>query len=168
MNKKENDNSNIALKKILKISIICSVFLVVELAGGIFANSLAILSDAAHLFTDLLGFGISVAALSIGKKKADKKYSYGFSRAEVIGALISVFTIWFLTLILIQEAIERLIKPNEINAGVMLFTAIFGLICNLAMMNVLHSGHGSHGCSHGHKLHKYISYLNKRFCYRIS
>jgi cation diffusion facilitator family transporter len=149
MNKHEDDNSNIAFKKIIKVSIICSVFLVIELVGGIIANSLAIISDAAHLFTDLFGFAVSIVALWIGKKKADEKYSYGFSRAEVIGALISVFTIWFLTLVLIQEAIERLLKPSEINAGVMLFTAVFGLICNLAMMNVLHSGHGhSHNCNH--------------------
>jgi zinc transporter 2 len=148
----ENENSNIAFKKILKVSVICSVFLVIELVGGIVANSLAIISDAAHLFTDLFGFAISMAALWIGKKQADKKYSYGFSRAEVIGALVSVFTIWFLTLVLIQEAFERLLRPREINAEVMLFTAVFGLVCNIAMFKVLHSGHGhSHNCGGSHE-----------------
>jgi zinc transporter 2 len=160
MKQTEEEKSNMAIKKMLKISVICTVFLVIELVGGIIANSLAIISDAAHLFTDLFGFAVSIISLWIGMKKADKKYSYGFSRAEVIGALISVFTIWLLTLIMVQEAIERLVKPSEINAGVMLFTAIFGLICNLAMMNVLHSGHGhshSHGCKNLQK--EYIPIL---------
>ena len=148
MNKNELDNSNIALKKIIRVSIICVFFLTSEMIGGIIANSLAIMSDAAHLFSDLLGFVISIIALWIGKKKANDKYTFGYNRAEVIGALISVITIWFLTILLIQEAVNRLIYPTEINAPVMFFTAVIGLLFNLAMIKVLHSEHGhSHGIS---------------------
>jgi zinc transporter 2 len=152
MNKNELENSNIALKKIIKVSIICVFFLTSEMIGGIIANSLAIISDAAHLFSDLLGFVISILALSIGKKRANDQYTFGYYRAEVIGALISVITIWFLTILLIQEAINRLINPTEINAPVMFLTAVIGLVFNLAMIKVLHSEHGhSHGigsCNH--------------------
>jgi zinc transporter 2 len=149
-----NENSNRAIRKMLMVSGICLLFLIVELIGGIIANSLAIISDAAHLFSDLSGFMISIIALWIGQKKANSKYTFGYYRAEVIGALISVITIWILTFMLVQEAIERLIQPTKINAPVMLLTAVFGLVCNIAMMKVLHSGPGhSHGhgsCSHGH------------------
>jgi zinc transporter 2 len=151
-----NSEADHAIKKMLIISGICFLFLITELVGGIIANSLAIISDAAHLFSDLSGFMISIIALWIGKKRANSKYTFGYYRAEVIGALISVITIWILTYMLVLEAVDRLINPTVINAKVMLLTAIIGLICNLAMVKVLHSGphtghgHGHHGCSHSH------------------
>jgi zinc transporter 2 len=88
----------------------------------------------------------------IGKRKANSSYTFGFYRSEVIGALISVITIWILTVILIQEAYERFKNPKTIDSKIMLITAIIGLICNLSMMSVLHSSGISHGagCSHGH------------------
>jgi cation diffusion facilitator family transporter len=147
----ESKKSDETIKKMLKISIICLCFLIAELIGGVIANSLAILSDAAHLSSDLSGFVISLFSLYIGKKKANNKFTFGYHRAEVIGALVSVVTIWILTGILIKEAVDRLINPSEINAVVMLLTSIFGLICNLAMFKVLHSTHNHHhGCNHDH------------------
>lgn len=140
--------SDEAMSKMVKISIICFLFLLAEVIGGLIANSLAILTDAAHLSSDLSGFVISIIAIYIGKKKPNKKYTFGYYRAEVIGALISVITIWLLTGLLIKEAIDRFINPSEIYAPVMLLTAVLGLICNLAMMKVLHSTPG--GCHHGH------------------
>jgi cation diffusion facilitator family transporter len=149
---KIKDTSDDTIKKMLKISFICFLFLIAELIGGVIANSLAILSDAAHLSSDLSGFIISLFSLYIGKKNPNNKYTFGYYRAEVIGALGSVITIWVLTGILLKEAFDRLINPSEINAGVMLITSIFGLICNLAMFKVLHSGHHHHhDCSHGNK-----------------
>jgi zinc transporter 2 len=139
------------LRKMLIITLICTLFLIAEVIGGLISHSLAILSDAAHLCSDLSGFVISIIALCISRKKANKIYTFGYYRAEVIGALISVVTIWLLTGLLLKEAIDRLINPSEIYAPVMLLTAILGLICNLAMMKVLHNGHGhSHACSHSH------------------
>jgi zinc transporter 2 len=153
----DSNNTDTAIRKMLIISGICIIFLITELIGGILANSLAIISDAAHLFSDLSGFMISIAALWIGKKKANSKYTFGYYRAEVIGALISVITIWILTYMLVEEAVERIVHPIPINAPVMLLTAIIGLVCNLAMMKVLHSSpHGPHaGCSHGHGGHSH-------------
>jgi zinc transporter 2 len=147
--KETHSNTDHAIRKMKIITFICTLFLIAELIGGTLANSLAILSDAAHLGSDLSGFVISIIALCIGKKKANKIYTYGYYRAEVIGALISVITIWILTGLLLKEAFDRLINPIEINASLMILTAIIGLICNIAMMKVLHSGH-NHGKCHGH------------------
>lgn len=149
------NKSDTALKKMIIISVICGIFLVAELIGGIVANSLAIITDAAHLFSDLSGFFISILAICIGRKKPNSLYTYGYYRAEVLGALTSVITIWILTGVLLQEAFIRLSKPAPIYAPVMLFTAILGLICNLAMWKVLHSGPGAPhaNCSHGHGNH---------------
>jgi zinc transporter 2 len=154
VNKKTDQDE--ALRKMIIISIICTLFLISELIGGVIANSLAILTDAAHLCSDLSGFIISIIAIYIGKKKPNKTYTFGYYRAEVLGALISVITIWILTGLLLKEAYDRLITPSEIKAGVMLLIAVLGLICNLAMMKVLHSGHEhGGGCSHGHAGHSH-------------
>jgi len=155
MEKKSNkylDKDSEDLRKMYYTVGICSVFILCEIIGGIIANSLAILSDAAHLFSDLSGFVISIIAMIIGKRKANSIYTFGYHRAEVVGALISIITIWILTVILIQEAYERLIHPTPIDSKIMLITAIVGLICNLFMMSVLHSSGHSHGpgCNHGH------------------
>jgi hypothetical protein len=92
-----NTNSEVALKKMIKITLICSIFMIAEIIGGWIANRLAIMTDAAHLGSDMSGFVISIIAIYIGKKKPNKKYTFGYYRAEVIGALISVITIWILT-----------------------------------------------------------------------
>jgi zinc transporter 2 len=130
---------NLALKKMVIVSLICILFMMAEIIGGLLANSLAIITDAAHLFSDLSGFLISIFAIMIGQKPANKIFTFGYHRAEVLGALTSVITIWILTGFLIKEAIDRLANPTPIDAKIMLITSIFGLLCNLVMMQVLHS-----------------------------
>ena len=80
---------------------ICFVFMIVEIVGGIMAHSLAILTDAAHLFSDIAGFLISIFAIYLGRKKATVEFSYGWNRAEIIGALMSIVLIWVLTVYLV-------------------------------------------------------------------
>jgi len=79
-----------------------------EIVGGVIANSLAILTDAAHMFSDFCGFFISIASIQIGRRPSTKTHSYGYHRAEIIGALVSVVLIWGLTIWLLVEAVERL------------------------------------------------------------
>ena len=125
---------------------------IVELIGGILSNSLANITDAAHLFSDMSGFLISIVAICIGEKPSNKIYTFGYHRAEVLGALSSVLTIWVLTAFLVKEAIERLYNPSPIDATIMLYTSIFGLFCNLVMIKILHSDElsGHHNCNHNH------------------
>ena len=134
--------------KLLSVSVVCTVLMIAEIVGGIMAGSLAILTDAAHLFSDLSGFFISIFSLWLTKQPSTKKLTYGYHRAEVIGALTSIVLIWGLTICLITEAVERVINQNfEINRYFMLGTAIFGLLCNLLMGKFLHDTGGHH---HGH------------------
>lgn len=79
--------------------------------------------------------------------------SYGYHRAETIGALASIVLIWGLTIWLIWEAISRIIDPPEVNAEIMLFVSILGLLFNITMMKVLHGGH-SHCKHHNHHTNK--------------
>lgn len=96
------------------------------------AGSLAVATDAAHLLTDFAGFMISLFALYISERPATKTLSYGYHRAEVIGALTSVLLIWVVTGILVYMAVQRIILNEfEINAPIMLITSGIGLIVNI-------------------------------------
>ena len=147
--KKQNEDNDI--KRLLKTSIICIIFIVVELIGGYLANSIAIISDAAHLFSDLLSFGLSIICLYISKRNPNRKYTFGYHRAEILGAMTSTVIIWVLTLFLLQEAYDRLINPHTIDPNMMLITAIIGLFCNMIMIYILHSSpNGHHNCGFDH------------------
>ncbi|OUC42969.1 hypothetical protein D917_02610 [Trichinella nativa] len=99
---------------------------------GYFAGSLAIMTDAAHLLTDLASFLISLFSMYVASRPATRRMSFGWHRAEVLGALVSVILIWVITGILVYIAIERLIyKTFDIDAKVMMITAAVGVLVNL-------------------------------------
>lgn len=106
------------------------------------------MSDAAHLLSDLAGFVISLFAVSVSRLPANEHLSFGFARAEVLGAFVSVLFIWALTVVLVIFAIERLLNPEPVNGPLMLLLGVIGLVVNLALGLVL--GHGGHDHGHGH------------------
>lgn len=125
-----------ALKLALLIAVI---FMLVEFLSGYFANSLALISDALHMFADVGAFFLSIIAMKIGMRPKTSKMSYGYRRAEILGALASSVTLWVLCLIIIYEAITRMFHPEEVRGLVVFFVATAGLIANIAMMKILHS-----------------------------
>lgn len=133
-----------AMKKLLCVTILSAIFMSIEIIGGIMAHSIAIISDAAHLASDVLGLAISVIALAIAQKNATANYSYGFHRVEVLGALISILSIWVMAGCLIYEATMRFFEPPEIGGEIMFGTAILSLVFNLIQIKILHSGEGGH------------------------
>jgi zinc transporter 2 len=145
-----------ALCKLLFVILLTFIFMSVEIVGGYLANSIAIMSDAAHLLSDVIGIGFSAVALIIAQRNANHKFSWGYHRAEVFGALLSIFSIWIITVFLIFEAIKRFKTKPEIEGGLMFTISILCLVFNLIQMKILHSGDGhmhgpAHGkCSHDH------------------
>ncbi|XP_022073557.1 zinc transporter 8 [Acanthochromis polyacanthus] len=144
-----------ARKRLCLVSVICLVFMFGEILGGYFAGSLAVMTDAAHLLVDVTSFIISLLSLWLSSKPATHRLSYGWHRAEILGALLSVFTIWVVTGVLVYLAVERLLNNDfTIEGNVMLITAGCAVVANIIMAVTLHqSGHGhSHGgiSSHGH------------------
>jgi zinc transporter 2 len=134
------------IRKLLLASSFCTIFMVVEIIGGLWAHSLAILTDAAHLTSDIVGFAISITAIAIARRPATAQMSWGFHRAEIMGAMFSIFIVWFLTLWLVNEATQRLIaRDRHINGTIMLGTALIGLLVNLVMLGIM----GEHGHGHG-------------------
>ena len=104
-----------------------------EIIGGVVSGSLALLTDAAHQFSDILGFVISIISLVITRRRATETMSYGYHRAEVLGALISIAIIWALTIYLVSEAIVRIVDPTEVDGEIMLILACVGLTGNILM-----------------------------------
>ena len=109
----------------------------------------------------MLGFGISILALSLAQKAASDNLTYGWHRAEIVGTLVSVSSIWIMTGWLLVEATKRFFKPPEVKGDYMLIVAVMGLIFNLIQMKILHSGDGhyhlggehEHDHDHGHHHH---------------
>lgn len=125
------------ISRLQKVCIFCSIFMVIEFFGGWIAGSLAIMTDAAHLLSDLSGFLISMVSLWIALRPADRTLTYGYHRAEVIGALSSVLIIWCLTVWLIIEACHRFFNPQPITSSLMLGISLCGLSFNLIMSKIL-------------------------------
>eukprot|EP00358_Blepharisma_japonicum_P003615 CAMPEP_0202953176 /NCGR_PEP_ID=MMETSP1395-20130829/43912_1 /ASSEMBLY_ACC=CAM_ASM_000871 /TAXON_ID=5961 /ORGANISM="Blepharisma japonicum, Strain Stock R1072" /LENGTH=269 /DNA_ID=CAMNT_0049665841 /DNA_START=80 /DNA_END=885 /DNA_ORIENTATION=- len=107
------------------------------------------MTDAAHMFSDLSGFAIAIASLYISSRPASSQLTYGYHRAEIIGAIMSVALIWGLTIWLFYEAVIRVQNPKEVDGVIMLVTAGIGLVCNIVMGWMLHSSH-LHGVGHSH------------------
>ncbi|KAJ8980161.1 hypothetical protein NQ317_002806 [Molorchus minor] len=137
-----------AWKKLVVATVLCTLFMIAELLGGYFAGSLAIMTDAAHLFSDFVGFIISLIAIWVGKKPPTKTMTFGYHRAEVIGALLSVLTIWILAGVFVVLSINRIYNDDyEINADTMIIVASLGVVVNIILGVVLHGTCSKH--SHG-------------------
>lgn len=153
-----NDDKKQVLIKLRNVVVLALIFMTLEIIGGLLADSIAILSDAAHMLSDLLSFAISIISVYISTFPPNSRNSFGYHRAGVVGALASVVLIWVLTAFLVYYAIDRIFNLHKVDldAGIMMGTSIIGLGMNLVMVKVLHgSGHGhdcghSHGHSHGH------------------
>lgn len=120
--------------------ILTSIFLVAEVIGGLMTGSLALLSDAAHMFTDASALAISLAAVQIAKRAADAKRTFGYHRFEILAAAFNATMLFVVAMYILYEAYLRFKAPSEIQSGGMLVVAIIGLIVNLISMKLLSAG----------------------------
>ncbi|PWE16751.1 cation transporter [Marinicauda salina] len=113
-------------------------FMIAEVIGGILTGSLALLADAAHMFTDFAALGLAWAAFRISRRPADPKRTYGFDRLQVLVAFANGVTLAVLTAWIVAEALGRLAAPEPILAGPMAVVAALGLVVNIAAFAILH------------------------------
>ena len=116
--------------------------LVAEIVGGVMSNSLALLSDAAHMLTDVAALGISLFAVRLSRRPADARRSYGYARMEAIGALINGSMLFLVGGYILWEALQRFRAPVQVASTAMLIVACFGLIANMLSMRLLAAGAG--------------------------
>jgi cobalt-zinc-cadmium efflux system protein len=110
-----------------------TLFVAVELGVGIVANSLALLGDALHNLTDALALGIALAAVRIERRPPTVAKSYGYQRAGVVAAFINASTLVAFTAFILYEAVSRFRKPEGVDSGLMIATAIAAFILNIAI-----------------------------------
>jgi len=128
------------IRSIIIAMAIAFVFMILEVVFGVIAHSLALISDALHMFTDVGAFLMSLVALALARRPITHRMTYGSARAEVLGALASSLTLWALCLILVYEAILRIYHPRDVSGGIVFIIATIGLVANIVMMRILH-GH---------------------------
>lgn len=132
--------------KLLLVSFIINMLLsVVEFIGGILAGSVALIGDALHNTSDAFSILIAVIAFRIGNRKATKKYTYGFKRAEVIGGFVNLILLFISGCYLLIEGIWRLIQPEPISGGVIVAISVLALMIDAATAKISHhhAGHNS-------------------------
>eukprot|EP00803_Ostreobium_quekettii_P007308 evm.model.scf_1316.6 EVM.evm.TU.scf_1316.6 scf_1316:39107-44427(-) len=126
-----------AVRTLLLVLSVSFTFMLVEFVGGGIAHSLAIMTDAAHLLSDVCAFALSAMASYWASKRSKPTHSFGYHRAEVFGALVSVLIIWQVTGMLVVEAVQRLIHPSNVNGKLMFCVAVAGFFMNLIMIFIL-------------------------------
>jgi cobalt-zinc-cadmium efflux system protein len=118
------------------------IVLFAEAAGGLAANSLALLSDAGHVLTDVFALALSLIAVYIGKRPSDYRATYGYQRIGILAALVNGSTLVVVSVFIFAETYKRIFSPPEINSNVMLSVAVGGLIGNIVMARLLKGGRG--------------------------
>jgi cobalt-zinc-cadmium efflux system protein len=126
--------------KLLTAAFVSVAILLAELIGGLLANSLALLSDAGHVFLDIFAVGLAYYAARVCRMPADHRFSFGMHRAEIVAALVNGLTLIVLALFIFYEAYLRFRSPPEVKGLQMLVVAVLGLFGNLIGIKLLH-GH---------------------------
>ena len=117
-------------------------FMMAEIAGAFLTNSLALLSDAAHMATDTIGLMIALLAVRLSRRPPDARRTYGYARLEALGALINGALLFVAGAYILWEAVQRFRTPQPIAFSGMLGIAALGLLVNLIAMRLLHAGSG--------------------------
>jgi len=117
-------------------------FMLVELAAAFATNSLALLSDAAHMATDALALGIALVAVRLSRRPPDARRSFGYVRTEAMGAMLNGLLLFALAGYILWESVHRFMQPPQVASIGMLVVGVAGLVVNLLAMRLLHAGSG--------------------------
>jgi cobalt-zinc-cadmium efflux system protein len=128
-------------RSLLASLLVTSTFFIIEVIGGLVSGSLALLADAAHMFTDVAAGILAYAAMTLAEREPTKKYTFGLYRAEILAAFVNAQLLLLIAGYIFYEAYQRLREPPEIATGIMFWVAVAGLAANLVSMRLLHGGH---------------------------
>jgi cobalt-zinc-cadmium efflux system protein len=128
-------------KRLIGALVVTSVILVAEAVGGWLAHSLALMSDAGHMFSDVVAQGLSLAALMIAARPSDARRTYGWHRVEILAALANGVALVVLALVIVWEGWRRLHAPVAVDTRLMMPIAAVGFVANLIGVWLLHGSH---------------------------
>lgn len=117
-----------------------ATFLIVEVAGGLYFNSLALLSDAGHMLTDVAALAIALLAIRLGAKPPDDRRTFGYRRVEILAAVFNALMLFAIAIYVFVEAIARFRDPQPVQSWGMMAVAVVGLVVNLVAMRMLVAG----------------------------
>jgi cobalt-zinc-cadmium efflux system protein len=121
-------------KQVLRISLlVIGAYMVVEIIGGWLTNSLALLSDAGHMFSDALALALSLIAFHLSERPVNQRQTFGYKRFEIIAAAVNGMALMAIAVVIIYEAIGRFVNPPDIATRGMLIISILGLLVNIAI-----------------------------------
>jgi cobalt-zinc-cadmium efflux system protein len=127
-----------ASKRTLWITLMLTLFFtLVEVVGGILSNSLALLSDSAHMLSDVIALSLSMVAIYLAARKPNRKYTFGFLRFEIIASFLNGLALAVISIGIFVEGIKRMIQPQEVEMTTMLSIALIGLVVNIVLTWVL-------------------------------
>ena len=127
-------------RRVLIAMVLIGSFMFVEVAGGIYSKSLALIADAGHMLSDFAALLLTWMAFQVSNKKADTKRSYGYHRFQVLAAFVNALTLLFIAAWILIAAIQRLFQPAEVLAGPMMGIAVIGLFVNVIAFWILQQG----------------------------
>jgi len=113
------------------------VYAFIELGGGLWSGSLALVSDAGHMFSDVLALGLAAGAAWLAQRPVGHRHSYGWARAEVLGAFMNGLLMLGIVVWLVVEAVQRLLHPQEVEGGGVLIIAFIGFVINGVVAYIL-------------------------------
>jgi len=114
--------------------------MLVEVVGGLYAGSLALLADAGHMLTDAAALALSWGAFRIARRPADARRSFGYQRFEVLAAFVNALALLAIIAWIGVEAVQRFLSPTPVRGEALLLVAFLGLLVNLASLRLLHGG----------------------------
>ncbi|XP_068194843.1 proton-coupled zinc antiporter SLC30A2-like [Antennarius striatus] len=145
----EREARRLARRKLLFACAVTLVFMTGEAVGGYAAHSLAIMTDAAHLLTDFGSIVVSILSLWISSRPQTHTMTFGWHRAEILGMLLSVVSVWSVSAVLVVSATQRIIDGDyDIDSDIMLMTSGCGVAANVLMVMILHQSGATHSHSH--------------------
>ncbi len=115
-------------------------YLIVEVIGGFWTGSLALLADAGHMLTDVAGVGLALLAIKFAERPASPERTYGYYRVEILAALTNAVVLILISLYILYEAYQRFKNPPEVESGWMLGVASVGLVINIIGVMILRAG----------------------------
>jgi len=129
-------------RKSMKIALfITLIFFLVEVAGGLLSGSLALISDAGHMFSDVLSLVLSLGAMTLALQLPTKERTYGYHRGEIFAAFINSLLLIGVSAGILWEAYQRVLNPAPVQGGLMFIVACIGLAANLGVVFLLHGSH---------------------------
>jgi cation diffusion facilitator family transporter len=165
-----DEGNPLAEKNTLRVAVLTAVMMVIEITGGWYYNSMALLADGWHMSSHTVALGLSLLAYVFARKYAhDPRFSFGTWKIEVLGGYTSAIFLVMVATLMIYQSLERLVAPSPIRYDQAIAIAIVGLLVNLASAWMLQDGHHhhhdhAHGRQDGHKHHGHHD-LNLRSAY---